>query len=105
MMMSVRSEDGAPVNFKEAVVGKNREFQYHLVYFRVAVTADTEQFLLHWIQHGNNFLWIVILWQVITRTVIKDVSEKKKAVSTFTFVSVKHFTAVVSRAVDIGCNH
>ena len=38
-------------------------------------------------------------------TVIKDVSEKEKTVSIFTFVSVKHFTAVVSRAVDIGCNH
>ena len=47
VMMSVRSEDGAPVNFKEALVGKNREFQYHLVYFRVAVTADTEQLLFH----------------------------------------------------------
>ena len=45
VMMSVRSEDGAPVNFKEAVVGKNREFQYHLVYFGVAVAAHAENLI------------------------------------------------------------
>ena len=39
--MTVGRENGVTVQFNKTVIGKNWEFQYHLVYFGVTVATDT----------------------------------------------------------------
>ena len=41
MVMTVSCKNSMTVQFNKTVIGKNWEFQYHLVYFGVAVAADT----------------------------------------------------------------
>ena len=41
MVMTVSCKNSMTVQLNKTVIGKNWEFQYHLVYFGVAVAADT----------------------------------------------------------------
>ena len=73
--VSVRQEEQMTIDFHQGIIRQNREIQHHLVYFRFAVAADTENAVCHGIQHRNHGFRIVALRKIIPWAMIENVAK------------------------------
>ena len=81
--MSVSCKKSFPLNYKHTVIRQNRKLKHHLVHLCLAVSSYCINLIFFVIQHGNDFFWSILLWKVISRSVIKQISEKHKAFCPF----------------------
>ena len=86
---------------KHRIVGKNREFQHHLVNLCVAVAPDAEYFIFFLIEHSDNLFRRIFIGQIVSRPVIKNIAEQQEPVRLFIFIFFNQPAAIKSRAVDI----
>ena len=99
--MSMAHIEGLSVDLHKSVICQHREFQYHLVYFRVAVSSYIIDAVLFFVQHLNHFFGRVFFRKIVSRTVIQKISKQDQTVCLLFFQSFHHFSAIVSRSVDI----
>ena len=104
-VVAMGRKNATPVKFKKAIVRQDRKLQDHLVNFRIAVSSDAQDFLLHGIQKADHFLRIIFLWQVVPGAMVEDVAEQKQPVSLLAFIGSQHFPSIIGRTVNIRCNH
>ncbi len=81
MHMPVGGKDGKrparPVRqFQETIIRQNREVKHHLIHLCITVSPDTEQIILHQIQHADHFLRRITFRQVVPRSVVEDIPQQ-----------------------------
>lgn len=58
-----------------AMMGNSED---HLIDFAVAVAADAEDGVFYPIQHGKDFFRIIVFRQIVSRSVVEDVTEENE---------------------------
>ena len=106
MHMPVGGKDGKrparPVRqFQETVIRQDREVKHHLIHLCITVSPDTEQIILHRIQHGDHFLRRIAFRQVVPRSVIENIPQQEQTVRPFSLICIQHLPAVQGRPVYI----
>lgn len=99
--VSVRQEEQMTSDFHQGIIRQNREVQHHLVYFRFAVAADTENAVCHGIQHRNHSFRIVALRKIIPWAMIENVAKKNQAVRLFAGKCFQKLTGIKFRPVEV----
>lgn len=95
IMVTVGQINQVAFDRKNSVIRHDRKCKDHLIDFRFAVSADTENFILKLVQHRNDFFWGIFLWQIIAWTVIKQITQEEHAVSLLPFPGIQHFFAKI----------
>ena len=103
--VAVRGVDQAASGQENAVIGKDREGQHHLVDLRVAVAAHAEEAFAPLVEHGQHLLGRVFIRQIVARAVVENVAQQQKPIGPFPVKRGQQFAAVPRRAVDIRCDH
>lgn len=101
MMVTVRSEYRKTVKVNICIVRKNREIKHHLVDIGVAVSSDGEDFILVLVKQSDNRLWRVGGGQVVSRSVIKQVTEYQNFVAFLLFRKVEYRLGGIKVAVNV----
>ena len=81
-----------------------QKVEHHLVYLRLAVSANAHNVVGIRIQHLNYLFGGIFLGKIVSRSVVENVAEKKQKIRLFGFIRLEHFSAPIGRAVNITCN-
>ena len=93
-----------PVVYQLQVIGQDREIQHHLVYFRVAISADGHYLVGHAVQALGNPFRVDSFGYFVTGTVIEDIAQDAKHVTSVLLIKVQHLFKRGKHSVYIGYN-
>ena len=103
--MPVGKEKLAPVRFQQRIVRHYGEFQNHLVYFAVTISAHAKQLLFDAVEHSKHFLRRIPVGEIVARPVVEQIPEQHQLIRAFAFKRFQKPFAPKRRAVNIRCNH
>ena len=89
----------------QCVVCHDGKRQHHLVNLGFAVAPHTEQAFLNGGEQGDHPLGVVLLRQIVARSVIQQVAQQKQAVGLFVGKAVQQHFAKMGGAVNVRCDH
>ena len=89
---------------EHVVVCHAGELKDHLVHFCLAVASDSYDLILYAVQHRYDLFRSIVLGQVISRSVIEEVSQKDDSVGALLLYLVHEGAAPSGGTVDIGSN-
>src|SRR5699024_12470137 len=77
--MSMSCVKSSPLQFQNTIICQNREIQNHLIHFRLTVSTHSIDLRLSHIEHGAHFLWRILSGQIISGTVIENISQQNQS--------------------------
>ncbi len=71
----------------------------------VKLIVTDENLFFVCIQQKDDVLWGVTLWQIIARTMVKNVSKKKEFIRILFIITIKKLFQIIGTSVNVRCNH
>ena len=99
--MPMGDKEAAAARKEQAIVGQNGEVEHHLIDLRVTVAADGEDPVRAGIELGRHRFGVVALGQIVPRSVIEQIPQKKQFVGVFPLKSFQQFATIEGRAVNV----
>ena len=103
--MAVGGKYSLALQEEQTVICHDWKVKHHLFHLGFTVAADAEQVLLFLIQHGRRLSGIIILWQIIARAVLEQVSPKQKLLRCLPLKRLHKPLAAGGGAMYIRCDH
>ena len=88
--VSMCQKETFSVVYQLQIIGQDREIQHHLVYFRVAISADGHYLVGHAVQTLCDPFRVDSFRYFVAGTVIKDVSQNAKHVTLVFLIKIQH---------------
>ena len=104
-MVSMGDEQPPPALKNEHIVGEDGEFQHHLIHLSIAVAADAHKMVFGTVEKLDDLLGGVARGDVVSGTVVEQVTEKDEVFCFFRAKSFKHGAGAIKISVDIGGKH
>ena len=105
ILVPMGCKNAVPVQNEKGIIRKNGKGKHHLINLSIAISANAKDTVGDMVQHIYHFLGGISLWQVVSRPVIKDVTEKDELLRALALKSLQKLAGKKCASVDIRCYH
>ena len=103
--MAVCCEYGSSADIKQGIIRHYGKIENHLINLAVTVSANADDAFFYSVEHCGDFSCVVSAGDIVSRTVIEQISEENELIRLLGVVRLNELFAKQSRPVNIGGNH